>query len=60
MCNFMNLARVVSIFTLGMEPLSIGSIVNPKLSLLLRVGHEVGGLMICIPMFHRYNTLIKL
>ena len=56
----MNLAKVVSIFTFGMEPLSTGSAVNPKLALLLRVGHKVGGLMICIPMFHRYNILIKL
>jgi hypothetical protein len=56
----MNLARVVSISTLGMELLSTGSAVNLKLLLLLRVGHEVGGLMICIPMFHRYNTLTKL
>ena len=60
MCNFMNLARVVSIFTLGMEPLSTGSAANPKLTLLLRVRHKVGGLMICIPMFYRYNILIKL
>jgi hypothetical protein len=52
----MNLAKVVSIFTLGMEPISTGSTVNPKLALLLRVEHKVGGLMIYIPMFHRYNV----
>ena len=60
MCNSINLAKVVSIFTFGMQPLSTGSAVNPKLALLLRVGHKVGGLMICIPIFHRYNILIKL
>jgi len=56
MSNIMNLVKVVSISTLGTEPLLTGSAINLKLSLLLRVGHEVEGLIIHIPMCHIYNT----
>jgi hypothetical protein len=51
---------VVSISILGMEPLLTVSAINLKLLLLLRVGHEVEGMMIYIPMCHTYNTFIEL
>jgi hypothetical protein len=60
MSNVMNQAKVVSISTLETEPLLTVLAINLKLLLLLRVGHEVEGMIICIPMCHAYNTFTEL